>query len=312
MFNLTDKKILVAGGNGFLGSHVVDGLVRRGVPRNNISIPSSKEFDLRAWENCVRVTADREVVFDLAAATGDLVLRTKIPGKLFYDNVIMGVQLIESARRAGVEKYITIGSAVEYPEQAPSPLKEKDLWTGSQSSVNIPYGFGKKVLLVQGQAYREQFGSHIIHLLPTNTYGPRERVSSGYLMPSLIQRIIDAKRSGTRFIDAWGTGDPVRDFLYVDDTVEGIISAAERYDEGEPVNLGTGVGVSIKELIALISKFVGFTGEVRWDRTKPNGQMHRIMDTSRAREKFGFSAKTSLEEGLKKTIEWHVNSSLAL
>jgi GDP-L-fucose synthase len=305
MIDLATKKILVTGGSGFLGSHVVNGLLRRGVPKENIFIPSSKELDLRKWESCLRVVKGQEIIFDLAAVTGDLLLRTKIPGTLFYDNLIMGVQLIEAARQAGVQKIITIGSAAAYPENAPTPLKEEDLWMGPQSFINISYGLAKKMLLVQGQAYRHQYGADIIHLMPTNTYGPRERVASGYLMPSLIQKVIDAKKNGSKFIDAWGTGDPVRDFLYVDDTVQGILLAAEQYDESDPVNLGTGVGISIRDLVALICKFVGFTGEVHWDAAKPNGQMYRIMDTRRAEERFGFKAKVPLAEGLKKTIEWH-------
>lgn len=305
MINLKDKKIMVAGGSGFLGSHVVEGLLRRGVPEKNIFIPRSKDFDFRKWENCVRAVQGQEVIFDLAAFTGDLMLRTQIPGKLFYDNLIMGIHLIEAARQAGVEKIITIGSAAAYPENAPVPLKEDDLWMGPQSFINLSYALAKKMLLVQGQTYRHQYGSNIIHLMPTNTYGPRERVESGYLMPSLIQKVIDAKRAGKSFIDAWGTGEPVRDFLYIDDAIEGILLAAEHYNESDPVNLGTGIGISIKELISLICKFVGFDGEVRWDTTKPNGQMYRIMDTKRAETKLGFRAKTPLEVGLKKTIEWH-------
>ena len=299
----------MTGGSGFLGSHVVEGLKRRGVPEKNIFVSTSREFDLRKWEGCVRAVEGQEIIFDLAAVTGDLLRRLKIPGELFYDNLIMGVQLIEAARQAQVKKIITIGSAAAYPENAPTPLKEEDLWMGPQSFINISYGLAKKMLLVQGQAYRRQYGMDIIHLMPTNTYGPRERVESGYLMPSLINRVVEAKHSGRPSIEVWGTGEPVRDFLYVDDAVEGILTAAESYDDSEPVNLGTGVGISIKELVNLISKLVGFRGEIKWDTSKPNGQMYRIMNTHRAKEKFGFKPKMSLEEGLKKTIEWHENDT---
>lgn len=305
MVDLKRKKIIVTGGSGFLGSHVVDGLLRRGVEKSNIFIPDSADYDLRRWENCVRAVKSQQIIFDLAAVTGNLLSRTKIPGELFYDNLIMGIQLIEAARQAGVEKIITIGSAAAYPENAPLPLKEEDLWMGPQSFINVSYGLAKKMLLVQGQTYRHQYGSNIIHLMPTNTYGPRERVESGYLMPSLIQKAINARRLSSSYIDVWGTGEAVRDFLYVDDTVEGILLAAELYDESEPVNLGTGTGISIRDLVGLICKLVGFEGGVHWDISKPSGQMYRIMDTKKAETRFGFKARTPFEVGLKKTIEWH-------
>ena len=308
MIDLKSKKILVTGGSGFLGTHVVGGLRKRGVPKENIFIPRSKDFDLRRWENCVQVVKGQQILFDLAAFTGDLLRRLKISGELFYDNLIMGIQLIEAARKAGVEKIITIGSAAAYPENAPTPLKEDDLWMGPQSFINISYGLAKKILLAQGQAYRHQYGFNVIHLMPTNAYGPGEKIESGYLMPMLIHKIIEARRNNLPSIEVWGTGEPIRDFLYVDDCVEGIMLAAELYNEANPVNLGTGVGISIKELVATICRLVGFAGKVNWDTSKPNGQMHRVMDTHRAKEKFGFEAKTSLEDGLKKTIEWHENS----
>lgn len=305
MIELRKKKIMVTGGNGFLGSHVVEGLIARGVPKENIFVPRAEEYDLRKWENCVRAVAGREVLFDLAAVTGNLLLRLQIPGQLFYDNLIMGIQLVEAARQAGIEKVITIGSAAAYPENAPVPLKEDDLWMGPQSFINLSYALAKKMLLVQGQVYRHQYRSDIIHLMPTNIYGPRERVESGYLMPTLIQRVIDAKRENKGSIDVWGTGEAIRDFLYVDDAVKGILMAAESYDEPDPVNLGTGKGISIKDLVALICKLVGYKGSVHWDTTKPNGQMFRILDTTRAEERFGFKAETPLEEGLRETIAWH-------
>jgi GDP-L-fucose synthase len=307
MIDLTKKKILVMGGSGFVGSYVVLGLIKRGVPEKNISAPSSKECDLRKREDCVRAVRGRNIVFDCAIVAGDLLARAKNPGSIFYDNLMMGTQLLEAARQEGVEKIITMGSAVEYPENAPSLLKEEDLWMGELASVNLPYALARKAVLVQGQLYRKQYGLNAIHLLPTNIYGPREKFESGYLMPSLIKKIFDAKKASAAYIEAWGTGEPLRDFLYADDAVEGILLAAERYDEAEPANLGTGVGISIKDLVALISRVAGFKGGVRWDATKPNGQMSRVMDTHRAEEKFGFKAKIALEEGLKKTIEWHID-----
>ena len=305
MIDLATKKIVVAGGSGYLGTHLVRALVERGVPRASISVPRSSDCDLRQWEHCVRAVAGQEILFDLATITGDLLLRAKFPGTLLYDNLLMGVQLIEAARQAGAEKVVTIGSAIEYPHNAPAPLREDDLWMGQQEPANIPYGFAKKILLVQGQAYRRQYGMNVIHLLLTNTYGPGERVESGYFVPSVIQKVLAAKKSGASHIEAWGTGEPMRDFIYVDDAVEGIIAAAERYDEEDPINLGTGVGVSIRDFIGLASRIAGFSGQIRWDATKPNGQLHRVMDMTRAEAKLGFRAKTSLEAGLKKTIEWH-------
>jgi GDP-L-fucose synthase len=305
MLDLATKKIVIAGGGGFLGSHLVEALAKRGVPKENIFIPRSKDFDLRVNQNCKKIVAGQEILFDLSVIAGDLEIRKKIPGTIFYDNILMGIQLLEAARIEGLEKIITIGSAVEYPEDASTPLKESDLWNGKMAEVNLPYAIAKKAILVQGQLYRKQYGLNTIHLMPTNIYGPRERVASGYLMPSMINKILEAKKTNQQFIDAWGTGEPIRDFIYIDDVVEGILQAAEKYNEAEPVNLGTGKGVSIKELFELIASIAGFSGDVRWDSSKPNGQMKRLMDTSLAKEKFGFIAKTKLVDGLKKTIRWH-------
>lgn len=309
MIDLKSKKILVTGGAGFLGAHVVRGLLKRGVPEKNIFIPRSKDFDLRKWSDCEKVVLNQDIVFDLAAVTGDILSRQKIPGQIFYDNLIMGVQLMEASRRAGVTKVITVGSAIEYPENAPPPLKEDDLWSGPNSLINIPSGLPKKMLLVQGQAYRAQYGFDVIHLILTNTFGPYERVESGYLMPSLIQRFVNAQKENQPFVEVWGTGEAIRDFLYVNDAVEGIILAAELYDEKYPVNLGTGIGTSIKDLVKLLCRLTNYQGEIRWDATKPNSQLYRALEVSRAWDRFGFKAKTSLEEGLRLTIEWHKNQS---
>lgn len=304
--DLSSKQITVAGGNGFLGSHIIEGLVERGVPRSRIVIPDSRTCDLRIWENCMRAVDGSHIVFDAAAVVGDLLSRPKIPGAIFYDNLVMGVQLIEAARQAGAEKIITIGSAVEYPETAPSPFSEVDLWMGPLPRVNLSYGSAKKMLLVQGQAYFSQYGLPVVHLMPTNMYGPYERPESGYLVPAMIQKVLDAKKVGASFVDAWGTGEPVRDFLYVGDAVEAILLAAEQCDVSEAINLGTGEGVSVRELFARIAAIVGYNGEVKWDVSKPNGPFNRIMDTTRAEKLLGFTARTSLDEGLRKTIKWHL------
>lgn len=309
MIDLKSKKILVTGGAGFLGAHVAKGLLKRGVPEKNIFVPRSSDFDLRKWSDCERAVLEKDIVFDLAAVTGDILSRQKIPGQIFYDNLIMGVQIMEAARRAGVKKVVTIGSAIEYPENSPVPLKEDSLWDGPSSLINIPSGLPKKMLLVQGQAYREQYGFNVVHLILTNTFGPYERVESGYLMPTLIQRIIDAQKGNQSFVEVWGSGEAVRDFLYVDDAVEGIIRAAELYDEKHPVNLGTGIGTSIKDLVKLICHLINYQGEIKWDKSKPENQLHRVLEISRAQDQFGFKAKTSLEEGLRLTIDWHKKQS---
>ncbi len=306
MLDLTKKKILVTGGSGFLGSHVVLGLKKRGIPKENIFVPSSREFDLRVWENCVRVMAGQEVVFDLAAATGDLITLERSPGTTFYDNVIMGVQLIESARRAGVQKYISMGTVAEYPDTAPTPFREDDLWTDLAPPALHSYGvtgFTKKVLLMQEQAYKKEYDFDAIHLLLTGIFGPRGK--DKYFMGALVKRILAAKREHKGYIELWGTGEAVRDFLYVDDAVEGILLAAERYDSAEPVNLGTGVGISIKELAGIVAKVANFKGEIRWDATKPNGTMRRISNTERAEKEFGFKARTSLETAVRETVRWY-------
>ena len=305
MLSLKDKKILVTGGSGFLGSHVVEGLKRRGVPGSNIFVPRAKDFDLRKKEDCDKAVSGQDIIFDLAAVTGNILSRQEIPGQIFYDNLVMGVQLMEAARKSGVSKVISVGSAVEYPENAPSPLEEKNLWNGPLSSINVPSGLPKKMLLVQGQAYRAQYGFNVIHLILTNTFGPHEKVESGYLMPSLIQKLVNAQKYAQPFVEVWGTGETTRDFLYVDDAVEGILLAAELYDAKYPINLGTGTGTSIKDLVGLICRLTDYRGEIRWDPTKPQNQLHRVLKADEAFRQFGFRVKTSLEEGLRRTIEWH-------
>lgn len=309
MLDLKNKKILVAGGGGFMGSHVLQALEKRGIPKENIFAPSSKECDLRKWNDCVNAVKGREIVFDCAANPKDLLTREKIPGEIFYENLIMGVQLLEAAWRAGVEKTITIGSATEYPEGAPAPLREDTVWNGLPSPTSIPYGLSKRIVALQGELYRRQTGFNSIHLILTNSYGPGEKFESGYMIPSLIQKIMNAKQRGEKEVEVWGTGRALRDVMFVEDVAEGIVRAAELYDEAMPLNIGSGAGISVKELVELLSRIIGFEGTARWDATKPEGELKRFLDISRAERLIGFQTKTPLEEGLKKTIEWHTKQT---
>ncbi len=297
--------MLVTGGNGFMGSHVIQALEKRGVPKEHIFAPSSEECDLRTWDDCVKAVKGKEIVFDCAAKPGDLLVRGKIPGEIFYENFMIGAQLLEAARRAGVQKIITIGSATEYPEGAPVPLREDTLWNGLPSETSIPYGLPKRIVALQGELYRRQSGFNAIHLILTNSYGPGEKFESGDMVPSLIQKIMDAKRRGEKEIEAWGTGRATRDLIYVEDATEGIMLAAELYDEAISLNIGSGAEISVKDLITLLCSLIGFEGVVRWDTTKPEGELKRFLDISRGLRLIGFQTKTPLEQGLKKTIEWH-------
>lgn len=307
MINLQEKKILVTGGRGFIGKHVVNNLIKkRNVPQENIFVPAFEEYDLRESENCKKAVKKQDIVIHLAALTGDIELHKLHPGRIFYDNIIMGTQLMEAARVAGVEKFVGIGSVTAYPEKADSPLKEEQLWDGYPAKIHAPYGFVKKMLLVQGQAYREEYGFNAIHLLLTSVYGPGTNPQSGYVISSIIDKIQKAKKENKNLIEVWGTGKPTRDFLYVDDAAEGIISATEKYDKPEPLNIGSGTVISIKNLVDLICKLMDFRGEIRWDTTRLDGQLERAINVSRAKNEFSFTASTPLEVGLKKTIEWYL------
>jgi len=304
MIDLRNKRILVTGGAGFLGSHVVEVLKRRGVPEAVINAPRREECDLRLKENCERSVAGKDVVIHLAGITGDAEFHRAHPGEIFYDNLIIGVELMEAARQAGVEKFITAGSVTEYPENSPLPFREENLWMGAPAALHAPYTVAKKMLLVQAQAYRAEYGFNAVHLLLTNMYGPGKEAVRGFVVTNIIQRILEAERTGQNTIELWGTGRPTRDFIYVEDAAEGILCALERYDKSEPVNLGSGWEISIRELAELTARLMNFKGEIRWDSDKPDGAMRRMMDTSRAEREFGFRATTPSEEGLKKTIEW--------
>ena len=273
----------------------------------NRRTPRSRNTDLRRWENCVEVVKDMDIVIHLAAKVGGIGYNQKYPATLFYDNAIMGIQMMEAARKEGVEKFMAIGTICAYPKYTPVPFKEDDLWDGYPEETNAPYGLAKKMMLVQSQAYRQQYGFNAIYLLPVNLYGPRDNFNpeSSHVIPALIKKIFDAKESGEDYITVWGTGKATREFLFVEDAAEGIILATEKYNKPAPVNLGSGFEISIKDLVELIAELAGFNGEIRWDTSKPDGQPKRCLDVSRAKEEFGFEAKIGFREGLEKTIKWY-------
>lgn len=299
------SKVLVTGGAGFLGSYVVEGLKKRGDA--NIIVPRSTTCDLRERGNCHRVVQGVDIVIHLAAKVGGIGFNIEHPGEMVFDNAIMGIQLMEEARLAGVKKFVTVGTVCCYPESPPVPFREEDLWNGCPIGDTGPYGQAKRLLLVQGQAYRKQFGFNAIFLMPTNLYGPGDNFSpeSSHVIPALIRKVLDAKRE----VVVWGSGKATRDFLYVADAAEGILLATERYDKPEPVNLGSGIEVPIREVVEIIAGLCDFTGRIVWDASKPDGQPRRCLDISRARKEFGFYPNTSLKQGLKRTIEWYTRLS---
>ncbi len=305
-----DKEILLTGGAGFLGSSIVEKLLQKGVSIEQISIPRSHETDLRIWDNCVDAVKGKDVMIHLAARVGGIGFNQKYPALLFYDNAIMGIQMIEAARREGVEKCVILGTVCAYPKFTPVPFQEKDLWYGYPEETNAPYGLAKKMLLVQSQAYRQQYGFNSIYLLPVNLYGPRDNFDpeSSHVIPALIKKFVEAVEDNHRTVEIWGTGAASREFLYVDDCARAIVLAAERYNKPDPVNIGAGREISIRDLVTLIGKITGFKGEIRWDTSKPDGQPRRCLDVSRAKNEFGFVAETTFEEGLKASIEWYQNN----
>lgn len=303
-----DKKILVTGGAGFLGSFVVEKLINeRNVDTENIRIPRSRDLDLRIWENCVEAVKDMEIVIHLAAKVGGIGFNKKYPATLFYDNAMMGIQLMEAARQEGVGKFVAIGTVCAYPKYTQVPFKEEDLWSGYPEETNAAYGIAKKLLLVQAQAYREQYGFNAIYLLPVNLYGPRDNFDPerSHVVAALTKKMVDAKLNGRNGVVVWGTGKASREFLYVEDAAEGIVLATEKYDKPDPVNIGAGKEIKISELASLIVELTRYEGKILWDSSKPDGQSRRCLDTSKARTEFGFEARTSFKEGLQKTIEWY-------
>jgi GDP-L-fucose synthase len=306
-YDLRNKRILVTGGAGFLGSFLVKKLIGRGVREENIRIPRSTVADLRRWENCVRAVKDMNIVIHLAAKVGGIGYNKAYPASLFYDNAIMGIQMMEAARQEAVEKFVALGTVCAYPKFTSVPFKEEDLWDGYPEETNAPYGLAKKMLLVQSQAYRRQYGFNSIFLLPVNLYGPGDNfdLEASHVIPALIRKFTEAVRNNRREVEVWGTGEVSREFLYVEDAVEAIVLATERYNKPEPVNIGAGFEIKIKDLVKLISELTGFNGEIRWDASKPDGQPRRRLDTSKAKKEFDFEAKVDFREGLRRTIEWY-------
>ncbi|MPZ47976.1 MAG: NAD-dependent epimerase/dehydratase family protein [Dehalococcoidia bacterium] len=311
MIDLASSRFMVTGGAGFLGQRVVAMLQERGA--RDIFVVRHAEYDLRDVNDVRRGLQDAkpDVVIHLAAVVGGIGANQANPGRFFYDNAIMGIQLIEEARLAGVAKFVTIGTVCSYPKFAPVPFREDGLWDGYPEETNAPYGLAKKMLLAQGQAYRQQYGFNAIFLIPVNLYGPADNFdpASSHVIPALIKKCVDAREQGAPSIEVWGTGTASREFIYVDDAAEGIVRGTERYDGADPVNLGMGFEITIRDLVQMIVEMTGFKGDVVWDTSKPDGQPRRMLDTSRARERFGFTAQTSFREGLQRTIAWYESSS---
>ena len=301
------RKVVVTGGAGFLGTHVVRQLQERGC--QEIMVPRSRDYDLTEKEAILRLYEKTRpaLVIHLAAVVGGIGANMQHPGQFFYDNAIMGIQLIEQARRCGVEKFVVAGTVCAYPKFTPVPFREEDLWNGYPEETNAPYGLAKKMLLVQAQAYRQEYGFNAISLLPVNLYGPGDNChpESSHVIPGLIRKFVEAVETDQKEVAAWGTGRVSREFLYVEDAAEAIVLAAERYNKPEPVNLGSGMEITIKDLAELIAELCGFRGRIVWDTTRPDGQPRRCLDTSRAEQEFGFRARMDFREGLKRTIAWY-------
>lgn len=303
-----NKKVLVTGGAGFLGSFLVEKLINeRKVNSEDILAPRSSQYDLRKWENCKKVVKNKDIVIHLAARVGGIGFNQKYPATLFYDNAIMGIQMIEAARQENIEKFVALGTICAYPKYTSVPFKEEDLWNGYPEETNAPYGIAKKIMLVQSSAYREQYGFNSIFLLPVNLYGPRDNFDpkSSHVIPALIKKMIEAKKNNYPEVIVWGTGKVSREFLYVNDAAEGIILATEKYNKSEPVNLGTNSEITIKKLAELIADLANYSGLIKWDLSKPDGQPRRCLDTTKAKKYFDFEAKTRLVDGLKQTIQWY-------
>jgi GDP-L-fucose synthase len=303
---LENKRILVTGGAGFLGRQVIDQLCENGADRDKITVTRSHDCDLRVWENCQRAVDQQDIIIHLAAHVGGIGLNREKPGELFYDNLIMGTQLIHAAYQQGTEKFVCVGTICAYPKFTPVPFKEDDIWNGYPEETNAPYGIAKKALLVQLQSYRQQYGFNGIYLLPVNLYGPEDNFNpnSSHVIPALIRKVQEAQTRGEKQLPVWGDGSPTREFLYSTDAARGIVMGTQFYNDAEPVNLGTGYEISIKDLITLICELMEYDGEIVWETDKPNGQPRRCLDTERAKQAFGFTAEVEFRTGLKNTIDW--------
>ncbi|MGH1394785.1 MAG: GDP-L-fucose synthase family protein [Trichormus sp.] len=304
---LQNKRILVTGGAGFLGRQVIEQLCKAGADLAKITVPRSRELDLRILENCQRAVDQQDIIIHLAAHVGGIGLNREKPAELFYDNLIMGTQLIHAAYQAGIEKFVCVGTICAYPKFTPVPFKEDDLWNGYPEETNAPYGIAKKALLVQLQSYRQQYNFNGIYLLPVNLYGPEDNFDprSSHVIPALIHKVYEAQVRGDKQLPVWGDGSPTREFLYSEDAARGIVMGTQLYHESEPVNLGTGSEISIRDLVTLICELMEFDGEIIWETDKPNGQPRRCLDTERAKQAFNFTAQVDFRQGLKNTIDWY-------
>lgn len=302
-----DKKILVTGGAGFLGKKIVATLIKLGAQEKNILIPRSREYDLQLLKNCEKVVKNKNLVIHCAAVVGGIGFNKKHPAKAFFGNITMGVNLLDAAYRAGVKKFVMTGTVCEYPKFTPVPFREENLWLGYPEETNAPYGIAKKAVLVQGQAYRQEYGFNVVHLLLENLYGPGDNFdpSSSHVVAALVKKIVTAKKEGKPII-VWGTGKATREFLYVDDAAKAVVLAAQKYNKPEPVNIGSGQEISIKKLVQLICRSADYSGKIIWDKEKPDGQPRRAIDVKRAKKEFGFKAKTNFKEGIRKTIDWYL------
>jgi GDP-L-fucose synthase len=307
MMILKNKKILLTGGAGFLGQHVKAELIKRGAKKENIEIPRSKDCDLKSLAKVKKIVAGKDIIIHLAGLVGGIGFNSQNPGKMIYENLLMGLHLFEQSRLARVEKFVTVGTVCCYPKFTPIPFKEENLWNGYPEETNAPYGLAKKMLLVMSQAYRQQYGFNSIFLLPVNLYGPGDNfnINSSHVIPALIRKIAKALAKKQKIIYVWGTGKVSREFLYVKDCAKAVVLATEKYNKPDPINIGSGLEIKIGDLVQLIAKLMGYSGKIVWDKTKPDGQPRRCLDLSRALKEFNFRAKTDFETGLKKTINWY-------